>query len=77
MVPVDKPETKSIHDQLMQVMAQAYYRAGDLPKYRLNFATSRMYDCCVAGDRLRIVISSIIRRRSGLIVAIGLSCLGD
>ena len=32
MVPVDKPETKKIHDQLMQVMAQAYYRAGDLPK---------------------------------------------
>jgi Flp pilus assembly protein TadD len=32
MVPTDKPETKGIHDQLMQVMAQAYYRAGDLPK---------------------------------------------
>lgn len=32
MIPVDKPETKSIHDQLTQVMAQAYYRAGDLPK---------------------------------------------
>jgi Flp pilus assembly protein TadD len=32
MVPVDKPEGKRIHDQLMQVMAQAYYRAGDLPK---------------------------------------------
>jgi Flp pilus assembly protein TadD len=32
MVPVDKPETKQIHDQLSQVMAQAYFRAGDLPK---------------------------------------------
>jgi tetratricopeptide (TPR) repeat protein len=32
MVPVDKPQGKRIHDQLMQVMAQAYYRAGDLPK---------------------------------------------
>ena len=32
MVPVDKPEAKSIHDQLEQVMAQAYFRAGDLPK---------------------------------------------
>lgn len=32
MVPTDKPETKAIHDQLTQVMAQAYYRAGDLPK---------------------------------------------
>ncbi len=32
LVPVDKPETKKIHDQLMQVMAQAYYRAGDVPK---------------------------------------------
>jgi len=32
MVPTDKPEAKTIHDQLTQVMAQAYYRAGDLPK---------------------------------------------
>lgn len=32
MVPADKPETKQIHDQLTQVMAQAYFRAGDLPK---------------------------------------------
>jgi hypothetical protein len=32
LVPVDKPEGKRVHDQLMQVMAQAYYRAGDLPK---------------------------------------------
>jgi Flp pilus assembly protein TadD len=32
MVPTDKPEAKQIHDQLTQVMAQAYYRAGDLPK---------------------------------------------
>lgn len=30
MVPTDKPEGKTIHDQLLQVMAQAYYRAGDL-----------------------------------------------
>ncbi len=32
LVPVDKPEGKRIHDQLLQLMAQAYYRAGDLPK---------------------------------------------
>lgn len=32
MVPTDKPETVEIRNQLMQVMAQAYYRAGDLPK---------------------------------------------
>ncbi len=32
LVPTDKPATKKIHDQLMPVMAQAYYRAGDLPK---------------------------------------------
>ena len=32
MVPVDKPEGKQIHDQLLQVMAQAYFRAGDFPK---------------------------------------------
>src|SRR6266700_7044785 len=30
-----------------------------------------MYDRCVAGDRLRTVMSSIMRRRRGLIVAIG------
>lgn len=32
LVPVDKPETQEIRKQLMQVMAQAYYRAADLPK---------------------------------------------
>jgi regulator of sirC expression with transglutaminase-like and TPR domain len=32
LIPVDKPEGKRIHDQLLQLMAQAYYRAGDLPK---------------------------------------------
>jgi Flp pilus assembly protein TadD len=32
LVPVDKPEGQHIHDQLLQLMAQAYYRAGDLPK---------------------------------------------
>ena len=32
LVPVDKPETQEIRKQLIQVMAQAYYRAGDLPK---------------------------------------------
>ncbi|HSY51490.1 MAG TPA: tetratricopeptide repeat protein [Thermoanaerobaculia bacterium] len=32
LVPDDKPETKQIRSQLSQVMAQAYYRAGDLPK---------------------------------------------
>jgi tetratricopeptide (TPR) repeat protein len=32
LIPVDKPEGKRIHDQLQQIMAQAYYRAGDVPK---------------------------------------------
>jgi tetratricopeptide (TPR) repeat protein len=32
LVPVDKPETQEIRKQLMQVMAQAYYKAADLPK---------------------------------------------
>jgi regulator of sirC expression with transglutaminase-like and TPR domain len=32
LVPVDRPETQEIRKQLMQVMAQAYYRAADLPK---------------------------------------------
>ena len=40
-----------------------------------NFATACTYDRCVAGERLRTVISSIIRRRRGLIAVIGLSCL--
>lgn len=30
LVPTDKPEVRSVYDQLVQVMAQAYYRAGDL-----------------------------------------------
>src|SRR5208282_21502 len=33
-----------------------------------------MYDCCVARERLRIVMSSIMRWRRGLVVAIGASC---
>jgi regulator of sirC expression with transglutaminase-like and TPR domain len=32
LVPEDKPEAKEIRSQLRQVMAQAYYKAGDLPK---------------------------------------------
>jgi regulator of sirC expression with transglutaminase-like and TPR domain/5-hydroxyisourate hydrolase-like protein (transthyretin family) len=32
LVPDDKPEVKDIRSQLMQVMAQAYYRAGDVAK---------------------------------------------
>lgn len=32
LIPEDKPETGEIRSQLMDVMAQAYYRAGDLPK---------------------------------------------
>ncbi len=28
LIPTDKPAAKTIHDQLLQVMAQAYYRAG-------------------------------------------------
>jgi len=30
-VPTDKPEVKDVRTQLMEVMAQAYYKAGDLP----------------------------------------------
>jgi len=42
----------------------------------LNFAPRLSPDdCCVAGDRLRIIMSSIMRRRSGLISAIENSCL--
>src|SRR6516165_7210015 len=33
-----------------------------------------MYDCWVERDRLRIVMSSIMRRRRGLIVALGDYC---
>jgi len=32
MIPSDKPEAKTLRDQLVQVMAQAYYRAGSLDK---------------------------------------------
>lgn len=32
LLPEDKPEVAEIRTQLMEVMAQAYYRAGDLPK---------------------------------------------
>lgn len=32
LIPTDKPEAKEIQTQLMQVMAQAYYKGGDLPK---------------------------------------------
>jgi len=32
LVPTDKPETEEIRKQLLQVMAQAYYKAGDLAK---------------------------------------------
>jgi hypothetical protein len=46
-------------------------RSGERPKNRLNLATACTYDCCVAGDRLRIVMSSIIRRRRGVRSAIG------
>jgi hypothetical protein len=38
----------------------------DRPKYRLNFDTALRSDRCVAGDRLRTVISSIMRRRKSL-----------
>ena len=40
-------------------------------KKRPNFETACTYDRWVAGDRLRTVMSSIMRRRSGLISAIG------
>ena len=45
--------------------------SGERPKKRPNLATACTYDRCVAGDRLRTVMSSIMRRRSGLISAIG------
>lgn len=32
LVPTDNPEVSQIRNQLLQVMSQAYYRAGDLPK---------------------------------------------
>jgi tetratricopeptide (TPR) repeat protein len=32
LVPEDKPETKEIRSQLQQVMAQAYYKSGDVAK---------------------------------------------
>ena len=46
-------------------------RSGERPKYRPNFDTALRYECCVAGDRSRTVMSSIMRRRRGLISAIG------
>src|SRR4051812_45357803 len=45
--------------------------SGVRPKKRPNLATACTYDRCVAGDRLRTVMSSIIRRRRGLISVIG------
>jgi Flp pilus assembly protein TadD len=32
LVPTDNPDVSEIRNQLLQVMSQAYYRAGDLPK---------------------------------------------
>ena len=45
--------------------------SGERPKKRPNLATACTYDRCVAGDRLRTVMSSIMRRRRGLISVIG------
>src|SRR5205823_11692914 len=45
--------------------------SGERPTKRPNLATACTYDRCVAGDRLRTVMSSIMRRRSGLISVIG------
>src|ERR1700682_5130315 len=45
--------------------------SGERPKKRPNLATACTYDRCVAGDRLRTLLSSIMRRRSGLISVIG------
>src|SRR6202171_3663247 len=45
--------------------------SGERPKKRPNLATACTYDRCVAGHRLRTVMSSIMRRRSGLISVIG------
>src|SRR5947209_6395456 len=45
--------------------------SGERPKKRPNLATACTYDRCVAGDRLRIVMSSIMRRRRGLTWVIG------
>src|SRR6476646_3568483 len=44
--------------------------SGERPKKRPNLATACTYDRCVAGDRLRTVMSSIMRRRRGLKSAI-------
>ena len=41
--------------------------SGDLRKWQANRTTCAIYTRCVFGVRLRICISSIIRRRSGLI----------
>jgi hypothetical protein len=46
-------------------------RSGERLKKWPNLATACTYDRCVAGDRLRTVMSSIMRRRRGLISVIG------
>jgi hypothetical protein len=45
--------------------------SGEWPKKRPNLETACTYDRWVAGDRLPTVMSSIMRRRSGLISATG------
>jgi hypothetical protein len=45
------------------------------PEIARDFVTACKYDRCVAGEGLRTVISSIIRRCSGLISVIVISCL--
>src|ERR1700751_289318 len=42
-------------------------RSGDLPKWQANRTTCATYTRWVFGVRLRICMSSIMRRRSGLI----------
>lgn len=46
----DKPETKDIRKQLMAVMAQAYYKAGDLPKAIATLEQLNVVDPWTAAD---------------------------
>ena len=55
---------------LQALMSSTSNRSGYRPKCRLNCDTALMSDRCFAAERLRIVISSIMRRRRGLILAI-------
>jgi hypothetical protein len=57
--------------EMPSAMSGTSSRSGERPKYRLNFATAWMEERCIAGDRLQIVMFSIMRRRRELVSAIG------